>query len=189
MDGEKLCSIESLGPQAQANLPNVMAALLGAHAVGAPLVEAVKAIGDFEWQPHRTQVVAKRGGVTFVDDSKATNPSAVAHALMAVDGKVILLMGGRNKGFRFGSLTPLLRRRTKEVLLFGESAVEIAGDLERSGAKVSIYGPMEDAVKAVVQRAEPGDTVLLSPGCASFDQFESYAHRGKVFASLVGGEG
>ncbi len=185
LEGEELCHLEGLDLQARLNMPNIMAAILATGFVGVEPRRALEAARGFQWQPHRTQVILNARGVTFVDDSKATNPSAVKHALSLLEGPMLLLLGGRNKGFRFNSLRPLIRERVRRVLLFGEAAGEIAQDLEGCEAGISRHDTMEEAVKCAVEEARPGDTVLLSPGCASFDQFKSYAHRGEVFRKLV----
>jgi UDP-N-acetylmuramoylalanine--D-glutamate ligase len=169
--------------QERANLPNIMAAILALHAVGMEAAKALETIKGFSWPSHRMEEVLLANGVTFVDDSKATNPAAVEHALGCSEPPVILLLGGRNKGFRFGSLEPLLEKKVRKTILFGEAAKEISSDL--SGVEKETCATMEEAVGRAVEEANPGDTVLLSPGCASFDQFESYAQRGEVFKRLV----
>ncbi len=184
-NGEPLKELAELTFQERTNLPNLMAAVLGAYAVGLQPEVALSAIRDFQWQPHRVEVVHKKSGITFVDDSKATNPSAVKHALTALDSPIILLLGGRNKGFRFSPILPVLAKKAKRVLIFGEAAKEIEGDLKRGKAELSVHPSMADAVKEAVKMAQPGDTVLLSPGCASFDEFGSYAERGEAFRALV----
>jgi len=122
--------------------------------------------------------------VAFYDDSKGTNVSAVARALEAFEKPVILLLGGRDKNGDFETLEPLIRRRVKALVLFGEARGVIGA---RIGGLVPTRAAatMAEAVRAAYADAAPGDVVLLSPGCASFDEFRSYAHRGEVFKDIV----
>jgi UDP-N-acetylmuramoylalanine--D-glutamate ligase len=128
---------------------------------------------------HRRTVVARGDGVTWVDDSKATNPHAAVAAAGAYPS-VILIAGGRNKGLDLSPLTtvPSVRR----IVAIGEAAPELAA---AGGDRVDIAADLADAVRIAGSLAEPGDTVLLAPGCASFDMFTSYADRGDAFAAEV----
>ena len=136
-------------------------------------------ISGFRPGRHRREHLRTVGGVSFVDDSKATNPHAVAAAVSQYPS-VVLLAGGRNKGL---DLTPIgSLERVRHLVAFGESAAEVAASARMP---VSLAPDLESAFRAAVDVAEPGDTVLLSPGCASFDEFTSYADRGDAFAALV----
>jgi UDP-N-acetylmuramoylalanine--D-glutamate ligase len=143
--------------------------------------EAIQGVFDrFESAPHRRKVVATRDGVTWVDDSKATNPHA-ARSAGAAYPSVVLIAGGRNKGLELGGIAgPSVR----SVIAYGEAGPEIARSVT---APVATVETLQDAVSAASAEARRGDTVLLAPGCASFDQFSSYAERGDVFAALVHG--
>ena len=166
------------------NVENVMAAVMAARYAGCTPGSIVEAVGSFTGLAHRIELAGERGGVVFYDDSKGTNVSAVVRALEAFEAPVILLMGGRDKNGDFETLEPLIHRHVKEMVLFGEARERIGA---RIGGivKTKTAATMVDAVHAAYANAAPGDVVLLSPGCASFDEFRSYAHRGEVFKETV----
>jgi UDP-N-acetylmuramoylalanine--D-glutamate ligase len=137
-------------------------------------------------QPHRMEVVGEIGGISFVDDSKATNAHATAAALRSVPGKCVLLLGGRHKGGGYELLEPLLREKVRLCILFGESRGFFAELLSGWGIPFETASSPEECLKKGFLFAQPGDWVLLSPACASFDQFENYAHRGRVFREAFG---
>jgi UDP-N-acetylmuramoylalanine--D-glutamate ligase len=130
--------------------------------------------------------VADVGGVRYVDDSKATNPAAAAAALESFGGPVVLILGGSKKDTEFAEMLPYLRR-CRAVICQGEAGCNIAEYLKGAGwgAIVRRVPDMRQAVVHAGEISEPGDVVLLSPGCASFDQFSGYAERGEAFARLV----
>ena len=147
-----------------------------------------RAFREFEPLPHRFQLVAEIGGVRYVDDSKATSVAAlVAGVAMAGDG-VRLIAGGLPKGDEPKIALPILTERAKKVYLIGQSA-ELFRSAWEGAVDCEVCGTMDRAVEAARRDAEKGDTVLLSPGTASFDQFKSFGERGEVFASLVKKEG
>ncbi len=166
------------------NVENVMAAVMAARWAGCAPGAVAEAVGSFRGLAHRIEFAGERGGVAFYDDSKGTNVSAVARALEAFEKPVILLLGGRDKNGDFETLEPLIRRRVKALVLFGEARGVIGA---RIGGLVPTRAAatMAEAVRAAYADAAPGDVVLLSPGCASFDEFRSYAHRGEVFKDIV----
>ncbi|MBU1234700.1 MAG: UDP-N-acetylmuramoylalanine--D-glutamate ligase, partial [Proteobacteria bacterium] len=123
-------------------------------------------------------------GVEYYDDSKATNTGAVLSALASFAGNVILIAGGRDKGEEYSVLTQAVREKVKELILIGESADSIA-DALRDVICARRAGSMEEAVAMAAEVTEPGDVVLLSPACASFDMFDNYGHRGEVFCRAV----
>jgi UDP-N-acetylmuramoylalanine--D-glutamate ligase len=167
------------------NLENAMAAALLARAVGAEPAAIRAALAGFEGLPHRLQRVGERGGVLFYDDSKGTNPAATAKSLEGfADGTVHLILGGRNKGADLGVLTPIVRRKVRRVYLIGESA----GDFEqvlRGAVPLERSETLERAVRSAAGEAAGGEAVVLSPACASFDQFRNFVHRGESFQALV----
>jgi UDP-N-acetylmuramoylalanine--D-glutamate ligase len=168
------------------NLENALAAIAVGLVWGLPSRDIMKAIANFKGLSHRIEFVEKRSGVRYYDDSKATNPDAVKRALGAFDEPVVLLAGGRNKNMDFTSLISVIRERVKAVVLFGESAGEFAEKIKEEGPiPFTIVETMDEAVKEAAAKAAPGDAVLLSPGCASFDMFGGYAERGKVFQDAV----
>lgn len=167
------------------NLENAMAAALLARALGAAPEAVRDGVRAFTGLPHRMQLVAESGGVAWYDDSKGTNAAATARSLEGLpDGRVHLILGGRAKGEDPAALCAEVAAKARCVYLIGEAA----GELERGlsgAAPLERSGTLERAVAAAAACAEPGDVVLLSPACASFDQFRSYAHRGEEFRRLV----
>ncbi len=168
------------------NAENIAAAGLTALAAGATPDGITSALEDFRGLPHRMTPVACVDGVRYVDDSKGTNIDAVARALEAVSGPVVLIMGGRNKRGRFEPLREAVRTHVKTLVVMGEAAEEIAGAMD-GAVPVTFAGDMISAVAEARRAAAPGETVLLSPGCASFDMFRSYAERGDCFRAAVTG--
>jgi UDP-N-acetylmuramoylalanine--D-glutamate ligase len=168
------------------HLENAMAASLLALAAGAPAESLAPGLRTFQGLPHRTEPVGEIGGVRFFDDSKGTNVGATAKALEGfADGSVHLILGGRGKGTGLGSeLIELVRRKARRVYLIGEEAERFAREL---AGVVPLHRSerLEVAVPAAASAARPGEAVLLSPACASFDQFRNYHHRGEVFQQLV----
>ncbi len=168
------------------NRQNMAAAALAALAAGAAPEAVRTALGRFEPLEHRLETVATVRGVHFVNDSKATNVDAVARALECFSCPVVLIMGGRNKGYDFRSLQDHLRRRVKKLIVIGEAADEILAALGHLPPEGSARAKdMQEAVRKAFETAVAGETVLLSPACASFDMFGNYAERGKEFRRQV----
>lgn len=166
------------------NLENAMAAALLARSVDERLALEV-GLGAFRGLAHRLERVGEIGGVTFFDDSKATNPAATERSLSAFRGSSVhLILGGRHKGADFESLRQAVGDKVRRVYLIGEAADELAGVLAGT-APVLQVGTLEKAVTESARRARSGESVLLSPACASFDQFRNFEHRGDVFKALV----
>ena len=166
------------------NVENVMAAVMAARYAGCAPAAIVEAVGTFRGLAHRIEFAGEKGGVAFYDDSKGTNVSAVARALEAFERPVILLLGGRDKNGDFTTLAPMIRRSVKEIVLFGEAREAIGAQIG-GFVKTQAAATMLEAVRIAYADAASGDVVLLSPGCASFDEFRSYAHRGDVFKNAV----
>jgi UDP-N-acetylmuramoylalanine--D-glutamate ligase len=181
---QTVCGVEEIRIQGLHNLENCLAAAAAATAVGVPASAVAAALRRFPGLPHRLELVAEVGGVRYVNDSKGTNVGAVVKSLEGYGGGVILIAGGKDKGGDFRPLRPLVATRVKTLLLLGQARSVIRAQL--AGAC-----PMEDVetLEAAVQRgseiAERGDTVLLSPACASFDMFRDFEHRGEVFREAV----
>ena len=165
------------------NIANAMAASLAALLAGAPIEAVREGLATFQALPHREQIIARRAGVIWVDDSKASNPDAVVKALAAFSGPIILIAGGRSKKTDFGAMAHAASERAKLVILIGESAREIGALIEHG--PIVFADSMDRAVAAAAEAATAGDIVLLSPGCASFDMFESAERRGEAFATAV----
>jgi UDP-N-acetylmuramoylalanine--D-glutamate ligase len=172
-----------IGPH---NRENTAAACLAAREQGASDAGIQQAIDEFKGLSHRLETVGRVRGVRFVNDSKATNVDAVKRALECFDNPVILIMGGQNKKGDFTQLKSQVRRRVKTLVAMGEAKDEIvtalAGDPE---AGIIEAGSMQEAVEKAFGAAVDGETVLLSPACASFDMFDNYAHRGNRFREIV----
>jgi UDP-N-acetylmuramoylalanine--D-glutamate ligase len=167
------------------NLENAMAAALLARGMGADPEAVRRGLAGFSGLPHRMQRVADHGGVTWYDDSKGTNPAATIKSLEGfADGTVHLILGGRNKGSDFAPLAPPVRVKARRLYLIGEAAGEIEQALG-GAAPIELSGTLAAAVRAAARHALPGEAVVLSPACASFDQFRNFAHRGEVFQEEV----
>ncbi len=164
-------------------LANALAAAAAAAECGADPAAVRRVLARFEGLPHRARVVCERGGVRWIDDSKATNPAAAARSLGAQECPVIWIAGGRNKGLDFAELLPSLAR-VRVALLVGEAAPELAAALGGAFETRSV-GTLERAVAEAAQLARRGDAVLLAPACTSLDQFQNFEERGRRFAELV----
>jgi len=185
-DGEDSALLDraDIGLRGEHNLENVVAAASAAFLVGATAEGIAAGVRSFPGVEHRLEFVAEISGVSFFNDSKATNVDATIKALEAFPGALFVILGGKDKGSDYAPLVPLLRERAKAVLLIGAAAEKIATQLE--GAVHFVHaGTLDKAVELAHERAQEGDTVLLAPACASFDQFENYEHRGNAFKELV----
>ena len=167
------------------NLENAMAAALLARAHGAAPGDVEAGMRGFRGLPHRLELVAERRGVAWYDDSKGTNLAATERSLEGfADGRVLIILGGRAKGGDLSRLTPLVARKARRVYLVGEAAADFARALAPQVAFESV-GTLERAVARADVEARAGDVVLLSPACASFDQFPNFMERGRTFQRLV----
>ncbi len=167
------------------NLENAMAAALLARAVGVEPAAIVSALRGFTGLPHRLEKVGERDGVTFYDDSKGTNPGATMKAIEGfADGTVHLILGGRNKDADVTTLTPMIARKARRAYLIGEAAEEFAAALE-GAVPFERSETLDRAVRSAAGQARRGEAVVLSPACASFDQFRNFNHRGDVFQELA----
>ncbi|MCE5265636.1 MAG: UDP-N-acetylmuramoyl-L-alanine--D-glutamate ligase [Deltaproteobacteria bacterium] len=167
------------------NQENVMAAILAARECGCAPPEIVRAVEGFRGIAHRIQYSGEKKGILFYDDSKGTNVDAVKRALESFSRPVILLLGGRDKEGDFETLAPLIRRGVKAMVLFGEARGKIEKRLGRTVETV-LAATLKEAVEQAYGLAASGDVVLLSPGCASFDEFTDYKERGNRFQEWVG---
>ena len=167
------------------NLENAMAAALLARSRGVSAEGVRNGLSDFEGLPHRLQKVRLRGGVEWYDDSKGTNVGATEKSLLGFpDASVHLILGGQSKGADAATLAEVVDRKVKRVYLIGEAAAEFERALGHRVPCDSV-GTLEAAIGLAARQAEPGEIVLLSPACASFDQFEGFEDRGRRFQSLV----
>jgi UDP-N-acetylmuramoylalanine--D-glutamate ligase len=167
------------------NVENVLAAVCAARLGGVPAESIRAAVGAFKAVEHRLEFVAKVRGVDFYNDSKATNVDATIKALESFPANIHLILGGKDKGSDYTVLNDLLRQRVKRVYTIGAAAAKIESQIK--GAEILHAGTLENAIRKASAVAQTGDVVLLAPACASFDQFKSYEHRGKVFKEIVRG--
>lgn len=182
---EHRCSLAKYAPKGAHNLENALAAALSALAAGASPEGVKEGLARFEGLPHRIEFAGEARAVAFYDDSKATNVPAVLSALGSFEVPVVLIAGGRAKDADFSPLREPLKRKVRHLVLLGEAADVMAGELG-DVAQVSLAGfSMEDAVNKAFAAARPGDAVLLSPACASFDMYANYSERGRDFKAAV----
>jgi UDP-N-acetylmuramoylalanine--D-glutamate ligase len=166
------------------NVENVLAAVCAARLAGIPAESIRASVASFRAVEHRLEYVDSVRGMAFYNDSKATNVDATRKALEAFPGGVHLILGGKDKNSDYTELSDLLRARVKTVATIGSAAEKIERQLA-GVVKIVSAGTLEVAVRRLAHDAEPGDVVLLAPACSSFDQFDSYEHRGRVFKDLV----
>ncbi len=184
-DGSVVMETAEIPIRGRHNVENVMAATAAARLAGVPIPSIAAAVRTFHAVEHRLEFVRNVGGVDFYNDSKATSVDATLKALDAFPGGLWVILGGKDKGSDYTVLSAPLAAKARSALLIGKAAEKIAGQI--SGAVPLIEaGTLETAVREAYARATAGDTVLLAPACASFDQFESFEHRGRVFKNLVG---
>jgi len=186
VNGQRLAvlPVQELG--LQHNLENTLAAVAVALIAGAPLAAVVSVLRRFRGVEHRMEQVREVAGVTYYNDSKATNPDAALRALQAFAGNVVWIAGGLDRGDDFSPMIPALRERVKGAVLLGESAPRLALSCEAAGiGHIAQVASIEEAVDLAGQWAESGDVVLLSPACASWDMFKSFEERGSMFKQAV----
>lgn len=167
------------------NIGNALAAFALTRAIGLPLAELAAGLAGFTGLPHRMQRVATVRGVSFIDDSKGTNVGATVAALSGMDRPTVLIAGGDGKGQDFSPLATAVAGHAHTVVLIGRDAGLLAKALDSSKVPLRRATTMEGAVTQAFAAARPGDAVLLSPACASFDMFRNYAHRAEVFVAAV----
>ena len=171
--------------QGQANVENALAAWLAARAVGVEDVDVQIAFGTFAGLPHRMVIVRELDGVRYINDSKGTNVDATIKSLEGFDpSSVILILGGKDKAGEFERMRDLVSAKARTVLTIGAAADRVAEALE-GASEIVPAGDMEHAIEWARANAKPGQTVLLSPACASFDQYRNFEHRGEHFEELV----
>jgi UDP-N-acetylmuramoylalanine--D-glutamate ligase len=165
------------------NLENVLAAICAGTLMGCAPEKIRQAVRDFKAVEHRLEFVATIRGVDYYNDSKATNVDATIKALESFPANIHLILGGKDKGSDYTVLNDLLRQRVERVYTIGAAAAKIESQIK--GAEVVHAETLENAIRKANAVAQPGDVVLLAPACASFDQFKSYEHRGKLFKEIV----
>jgi len=186
-----LASLSDVRPYAPHNVENALAAAALARSFGVPAQAVAQGLRDLPAGDHRIQTVGEVGGVTYVDDSKATNPHAAASSMRAFDS-IVWIAGGQAKGTTFDELVSTYASKLRGAVVLGVDRQVVAEALARHAPDVPVVvlergdtGAMEDAVRAAAEMARPGDTVLMAPGCASLDMFADYGARGRAFADAV----
>lgn len=185
VNGESLMPLADIPIPGRHNAENVMAAAAAARIAGVSLAGIAAAVRTFQAVEHRLEFVAEINGIRFYNDSKATSVDATIKALDSFEGNLWVILGGKDKGSDYTVLRDRLHRKAHAALLIGSSAEKIAGHLD-GAVQLIQAGTLDHAVAEAWKSATPGDTVLLAPACASFDQFRSYEHRGQVFKEIVG---
>jgi len=166
------------------NVANALAAALALDATGAALPAIAEGLGTFQALAHRLEPVREVDGVLWINDSKATNVASTAVAVAALDRPFVLLLGGRHKGEPYTRLTPLLEGRCRAVIAYGEAGPTVVHDLA-ADVPVASAGSFEDVLATAARLSQPGDAVLLSPACSSYDMFANYEERGARFREWV----
>ncbi len=181
---ETVLSLQDIPLAGAHNVENVLAAVAAARLAGAEPSAIAKGVRSFAGVEHRLEFVVEIGGVRYYNDSKATNVDATLKALDAFPGRILIVLGGKDKGSDYTVLQRPLREKAILALLIGAAAEKIERQITGSVA-IERAGTIERAVEIASHAARPGDVVLLAPACASFDQFQNYEHRGRVFKELV----
>ncbi len=185
LDGRRLMRMEEIPIRGRHNAENVLAASIAAARAGVTHGDIAAAVATFHAVEHRLEFVRNVSGIDFYNDSKATSVDATLKAMAAFPAGLWVILGGKDKGLDYAPLRAPLAAKARAALLIGAAADKIAGQL--NGAVPLVHAEtLESAVAHAFTHGEPGDTVLLAPACASFDQFQSYEHRGEVFKRLVG---
>ncbi|GIV60097.1 UDP-N-acetylmuramoyl-L-alanine--D-glutamate ligase [Rhodocaloribacter litoris] len=182
---EVLMQAEQLALRGRHNLYNSLAAAVAARVMEVRNEVVRESLASFEGVPHRLEFVREVDGVRYVNDSKATNVNSVWYALESFDEPIVLIAGGRDKGNDYTPLKPLVRQKVRALIAIGESADKVLHELGPCVAHSMAARSMEDAIRCARVFAQPGDIVLLSPACASFDMFQNYEDRGDTFKRLV----
>ncbi|GAB7526219.1 UDP-N-acetylmuramoyl-L-alanine--D-glutamate ligase [Paraburkholderia sp. 2C] len=182
---KRLMPADALRIRGLHNAANALAAFALARAVGLPGAPLLHGLREYRGEPHRVELIASVDGVDYVDDSKGTNVGATVAALDGLAQRVVLIAGGDGKGQEFEPLAAPVTRWCRAVMLIGRDAPRIREALADTGIALADHATLEEATRAASALAQPGDAVLLSPACASFDMFKGYAHRAEVFRSTV----
>jgi UDP-N-acetylmuramoylalanine--D-glutamate ligase len=182
--GEPFFNVDEIGLRGRHNVENILAAACAAQLAGAPLSAIADGIRSFPGVEHRIEFVGTLDGVSYYNDSKATNVDATVKALESFDGGLWVILGGKDKNSDYTTLRSLLHTRAKAVLLIGAAAEKIESHLAGC-VRMERCGDLRTAILTARAEAQAGDTVLLAPACASFDQFTGYEQRGRIFKEIV----
>lgn len=182
----RVCTLQEIPLKGAHNLENVLAATAICHMAGAAPESIREGIVKFKGVEHRTEFVAEINGISYYNDSKATNPEATIRAVTSFTNPVVLIAGGLDRGIDFMELLPVFQKHVKAIVTLGQSADKLLTVAEKAGVstRVKVHS-IEEAVRQASAAAEPGDSVLLSPACASWDMFSSFEERGRIFKKAV----
>lgn len=183
LQGEPLMTAAEIPLRGAHNIENAMAAAIMAHLANASHAQIRAAVMSFPGVEHRLEYTGEANGAAYYNDSKATNVDATLKAIAAFEGRLWIILGGKDKGSDYTPLAAALKGKVRGALLIGAAAPKIESQLD--GVPFVRCGTLEAALREAHRCAQPGDTVLLAPACASFDQFESYEHRGREFKRLA----
>ncbi|MBT8119975.1 MAG: UDP-N-acetylmuramoyl-L-alanine--D-glutamate ligase [Gammaproteobacteria bacterium] len=181
---QQLIAVDDLVIKGKHNIQNALAALALGYAIGLPMDIMLNTLRDFKGLKHRAQLVAETNGISWINDSKATNVGAAIAALTGLPGKHVLIAGGIAKGADFSELTDVVSKHCRAVVLLGKDADRIESVIP-GGMEVKRVPDMQSAVNTAATLAQPGDNVLLAPACASFDMFDNFEQRGDAFIQAV----
>lgn len=182
---EKLLTSNEIKIHGSHNIENILATMAVAEQIGINKTQMIEVIKEFQGLPHRMQLIAEYNSVEFINDSKGTNIGAAIASVNSLDGPIILLAGGQGKGGDYKFFADSIHKKIKEIILFGEDSELIEKEFEPYVPTLCVSS-LKDAIHYAQERSCAGDKILLSPACASFDQFDSYAHRGEEFCRIVG---
>jgi UDP-N-acetylmuramoylalanine--D-glutamate ligase len=184
LDGRRIMRADELSLRGAHNVENVLAsiAVAGCYSIEPEVIAT--SVRQFKGVEHRIEIVERIGGIEFYNDSKATNVDSAIKAVESFNGNIILILGGKDKGASYAPLVEAMTGRVKHVLLIGAAAAKISAALGQQFPKTFVKN-LSDAVDRALSLGASGDVVLLSPACASFDMFDNYEHRGRVFKQAV----
>jgi UDP-N-acetylmuramoylalanine--D-glutamate ligase len=185
---QRLMPADALRIRGRHNAVNALAALALANAAGCALAPMLYGLREYRGEPHRVEPIAIVEDIEYFDDSKGTNVGATVAALngLGAERRVVLILGGEGKGQDFAPLAQPVAAFARAVVLIGRDAALIRAALADAGVALLDAASMDEAVRLAAERAQPGDAVLMSPACASFDMFRNYEHRAEVFRAAVG---
>jgi len=181
---EFTCNVSDISLKGEHNYANAMAVIIMAKILKLDNKNIIEALGDFPGVEHRLEFVRDINGVKYFNDSKATNVDSVWYALRSFEQPIFLILGGKDKGNDYNQIKELVIDKVKKIYAIGSSAEKVFNFFHKS-VKVELKGTIEDCIHAANKEAREGEIVLLSPACASFDMFDNFEHRGKVFKEAV----
>ncbi len=184
-NGEKILPVNRLGIPGPHNLLNALAAVAATIPYNLPAQSIAESLAEFHGIEHRLERFLEHNGILFINDSKATNPDSLKYALMSFERPIVLVAGGYDKGADFSELRDLFVKKVKAVVFTGDTGQKMAEQLANGVIFAAVVPDFEQAVRKAITLACPGDIVMLSPGCASFDAFQNFEHRGRIFKELV----